>query len=149
MISLPWGSFTRIDLFHADRIDNVETGLLSSLNPIGARMAAEFGSTDEWHYELLPAGTPDSSAGVAPLPETIIAFDRPLPNHDEDKDLRVRFFEESLAYTSANTNLPERQPVAVFIGHTHAPRIVVRSGPNPHTLVDCGSWVNLSSGERS
>jgi hypothetical protein len=58
MTSLPWGINARIDLFHADQIDRIETGFFSFLDPIGARMAAEFGGTDEWHYELLLRGRP-------------------------------------------------------------------------------------------
>ncbi len=145
-LSLPWGAHGRIELFHADRIDDVETGLFSFVNPVGARMAAEFGSTDEWRYELLPAGTPDPVLGPAPLPESVIAFEAPLADPKEDEALRVRFFEGSLEYTSRRTSLPDRMPVAAVIGHTHAPRIVVRKSAPLHTLLDCGSWVNQSSG---
>ena len=147
-LSLPWGEQTRVELFHADRIDPIETGFFSFLNPVGARMAAEFGATDEWHYELLPAGTPDPSSEPAPLPESILDFEKPLADKREDEALRQHYFEESLAYTSELTTLPDRAPLAVVIGHTHAPRIVVRGPSPPHTLVDCGSWVNRSSGNR-
>ena len=146
--SLPWGAHSRVDFLHADQIDPVETGPFRGVNHIGARLAAhggaiDLGEVDEWRWELLPPGTPDPDAAPAPLPEAVIDFDAPLADARRDKAMRVRFFAESEAYArrrcGANAGLA---CAAVFVGHTHAPRIVVRPGAAGHALADCGSWLN-------
>ena len=152
---LPWGPFSWVGVLHGDQIDKVETGPFHDLNPIGSRLAShgglvDIGSVDAWRWELLPAGTRDSTTEPATLPMEVIAFEKPLADPKLDKEMRLRFFDDSRAYASKRAGaLTGSSCAAIVIGHTHAPRIVVRSQGDANTLVDCGSWVNFGLDTRS
>ncbi len=147
-LSIPWG-YGRVDLFHGDEIDRIETGFLSFLNPLGARMAMGaralgLVNEDDWKHELLPAGFPDPEKSGDPIPDEVIDPDRHSAN-EEAEERRKKFYTESRRFILNPSRIDEatrdRPCLAAIIGHTHAPCIVADAA-GEHILVDCGGWVN-------
>ena len=149
LVSFPWGPHARVDLLHTDQVDPVETGFFSFLNATGSRLAMParalgLATVDEWQHECLEPGTNDS-----PGPETRVdhVLDFRDPAVPED---RKKFFAESREWIAgalgSDLEMARRTSVATVAGHTHGPRIVVDGDPPAAVLVDCGSWVNQSSG---
>jgi hypothetical protein len=155
--SFLWGSRCRVDVLHADQVDEAETPWYRRpINPIGARLAdhnLDPGLADEWNHEVNPPGTPDDviqqtgsplgECGALNLLQPTVHFDDPAATADQKK------FFDSLRHgetcsIDASDDVWWANRVAVVIGHTHLPRIVVDGPPATLTLIDCGSWVNQS-----
>src|SRR5204863_9564951 len=89
-------------------------------------------------HEVSPAAAPDQQ-----LLQPTVRFD-----DTKATDTREKFYKELLAKETCaeDANWDEREAIriAVVIGHTHQPRIVVGTGNDGYTLMDCGSWVNQS-----
>jgi len=148
MHSFRWGATCRIDLIHADVFDSVETGLFHFLNPLGARLAQHdsginIGEIDEWQHELGPPGHEDSFSSSSLLQGNVRFGDPDVAPGME------KYYQEATEYAAdrdnVNPGLGDATCIAIVIGHTHAPRIVLGSASIEERLVDCGSWVNQSS----
>ena len=145
--SFCWGIAHRVDLIHADRFDKVETGAFHFLNPIGARLAQHgsinIGEVDEWQHELEPPGYPDGQADSGLLEENIDYSDTGIA------EAKKKYYAETRDYVRILENIDSRYrdypSVAAVIGHTHSPRIVSDHASPSFSLIDCGSWVNVSS----
>jgi hypothetical protein len=141
-----WGFFGRIGVLHADAFDKVETGFFSFLNPVGARLAQHsgginIGEVDEWQHEVLPPGTPDAPADPELLQRNVDYSDAAAPKDRKKYFTQTREFFDKPDVAQAGGGYVS---IAAVIGHTHAPRIVADSRDTGFTLVDCGSWVNVS-----
>jgi UDP-2,3-diacylglucosamine pyrophosphatase LpxH len=157
--SFLWGVNHRVDLLHSDQVDDAETPWYRQpINPIGARFAehgglVNLGEVDEWAHELTPPGDADpalfdpttaigDSAAQELLQPTVVFSEATA------EDRHAKFFaalrELDTCSIDASIAAWQADRVAVVIGHTHDPRIVVDGTPATLTLMDCGSWVNVS-----
>jgi UDP-2,3-diacylglucosamine pyrophosphatase LpxH len=155
--SFLWGSGCRVDVLHSDQVDDAETPWYRRpINPIGARLAdhnLDPGLADEWSHEVIPPGTPDDviqqagiplgGSGAQNLLQPTVHFDAPGATADQKKFFDSLRRGETCAIDASDDVWWARR-MAVVIGHTHFPRIVVDGPPTTLTLMDCGSWVNQS-----
>jgi UDP-2,3-diacylglucosamine pyrophosphatase LpxH len=144
--SFSWGSACRMDMIHADQVDKSESGWFRRLiNPVGCRFAQHddglfnFGEIDEWAHEIQPEGPEDARFRQPPVD---------YRGRDDDRKI-VKFVRSIYDYETcapeATDEMREARRVAVMIGHTHQPRIVLGDPTHDYTMIDCGSWVNKSS----
>jgi UDP-2,3-diacylglucosamine pyrophosphatase LpxH len=143
--SFRWGSGCRMDMIHADQVDDSETPWYRKMiNPVGSRFAARddglinIGEINEWSHEVRPEGPGDD------------CFREPTVDYEGEDDDRksVEFVRSIYDYETcapdATAEMREARRVAVMIGHTHRPRIVRGDPAHDYTMIDCGSWVNTS-----